>query len=90
MDRRPRYRFEQFSATRQILGMHPAPDGESLLFASDISGQHNLWQVPSRGGWPRQLTLFNGCIVPEYDGKSHQGTMSGAEPCHISVRLLNW
>ncbi|MBP2018116.1 dipeptidyl aminopeptidase/acylaminoacyl peptidase [Symbiobacterium terraclitae] len=65
MDRRPRYRFEQFSATRQILGMHPAPDGESLRFVSDISGQHNLWQVPSRGGWPRQLTLFTEEVVRE-------------------------
>lgn len=54
----PRYRFEQFFATRRISALQPAPDGESLLFVSDISGQFNLWQVPSDGGWPRQLTLF--------------------------------
>jgi len=53
-----RYRFEQFSASRRIGALVPAPDGESLLFVSDISGQFNLWQVSSQGGWPRQLTLF--------------------------------
>ncbi|MBP2018118.1 dipeptidyl aminopeptidase/acylaminoacyl peptidase [Symbiobacterium terraclitae] len=58
MNSRPRYRFEQFFATRRILSLQPAPDGESLLFVSDISGQWNLWQVSSQGGWPRQLTLF--------------------------------
>lgn len=58
MAQRPTYRFEQFFATRRITSLQPAPDGESLLFVSDISGQFNLWQVPSQGGWPRQLTLF--------------------------------
>lgn len=58
MKGRPAYKFEQFFATRRIMAMRPAPDGESLLFVSDISGQLNLWQVPSQGGWPRQLTLF--------------------------------
>lgn len=58
MATRPQYRFEQFFATRRIMAMQPAPDGESFLFISDISGQFNLWRVSSQGGWPRQLTLF--------------------------------
>lgn len=65
MSARPRYRFEQFFATRRIMAMHPAPDGESVLFVSDISGQLNLWQVASQGGWPRQLTLFTEDSVRE-------------------------
>jgi Tol biopolymer transport system component len=58
MVQEPAYKFEQFFATRRITGLQPAPDGESLLFVSDISGQFNLWQVASQGGWPRQRTLF--------------------------------
>jgi dipeptidyl aminopeptidase/acylaminoacyl peptidase len=33
-------------------------DGAYLLFASNISGQFNLWRVPVEGGWPDQLTSF--------------------------------
>ena len=65
MSARPRYRFEQFFATRRIVAMQPAPDGESVLFVSDISGQFNLWRVASQGGWPRQLTLFTEDSVRE-------------------------
>lgn len=52
------YRFEQFHATRRLIGFEPAPDGESVYFSTDISGQFNLWRVASGGGWPEQLTLF--------------------------------
>ncbi|MFZ5817770.1 MAG: S9 family peptidase [Bacillota bacterium] len=58
MTQRPAYQFEQFFATRRIGGMVPAPDGNSLLFVTDISGQFNLWRVSSQGGWPQQLTLY--------------------------------
>ncbi len=58
MTQRPAYKFEQFFAVRRIGALCPAPNGESVLFVSDISGQLNLWQVSSQGGWPRQLTLF--------------------------------
>ena len=54
----PRYRFEQYFATRRQVFSLPSPDGESVYFGSDISGQFNLWRVPSSGGWPQQLTLF--------------------------------
>jgi len=52
------YKFEQFAATRRISGFQPAPDGNSVYFVADISGQFNLWRVPSQGDWPEQLTLF--------------------------------
>lgn len=52
------YRFEQFFAIRRLLSCAIAPDGEQVLFATDISGQFNLWRVSSRGGWPDQLTQF--------------------------------
>lgn len=53
-----RFRFEQFFATRRLTHFTPSPDGETLLFIGDISGQFNLWRVSSAGGWPDQLTLF--------------------------------
>lgn len=56
--KKPGYKFEQFFASRRIAGFTPAPDGESVLFATDISGQFNLWRVAAVGGWPDQLTLF--------------------------------
>jgi dipeptidyl aminopeptidase/acylaminoacyl peptidase len=52
------YKFEQFAATRRIGSFVPAPDGNSVYFTADISGQLNLWRVPTEGGWPEQLTLF--------------------------------
>ena len=56
--------FEQFFAFRRF--MPPAttppiaftPDGKSILFSADISGQFNIWRVSRSGGTPRQLTTF--------------------------------
>src|SRR5207253_2049579 len=51
--------MEQFFAVRRfssVLGF--TADGTHLLFASNISGQFNLWRVPVEGGWPDQLTAF--------------------------------
>ncbi|HWI61064.1 MAG TPA: S9 family peptidase [Symbiobacteriaceae bacterium] len=53
------YKFEQFAATRRIASYVPSPDGNTVYFSADISGQLNLWRVPSEGGWPEQLTLFS-------------------------------
>lgn len=52
------YRFEQYFAVRRTLGFTPGPDGNQVYFSADISGQFNLWRVPTAGGWPDQLTLF--------------------------------
>jgi dipeptidyl aminopeptidase/acylaminoacyl peptidase len=56
--------FEQFFAFRRLAP--PAtpppitftPDGRSILFAADISGQFNIWRVSRSGGAPKQLTTF--------------------------------
>lgn len=32
-------------------------DGSRIAFASNLSGQQNIWLVPSAGGWPQQLTV---------------------------------
>ncbi len=51
--------FEQFYAFRRFLPVAQlTPDGERVLFVSNISGQFNLWAVDLDGGWPEQLTTF--------------------------------
>ena len=51
--------FEQFFAFRRFQPVAElTPDGESVLFASNISGQFNLWSARVDGGWPDQLTTF--------------------------------
>jgi Tol biopolymer transport system component len=51
--------MEQFFAVRRFSSaLDFTADGAHLLFASNISGQFNLWRVPVEGGWPDQLTAF--------------------------------
>jgi dipeptidyl aminopeptidase/acylaminoacyl peptidase len=51
--------MEQFFAVRRFSSaLDFTADGTHLLFASNISGQFNLWRVPVEGGWPDQLTAF--------------------------------
>jgi dipeptidyl aminopeptidase/acylaminoacyl peptidase len=66
--------LEQFFAVRRFSGVLTfTEDGAHVLFASNMSGQFNLWRVPVKGGWPDQLTGFNdetvrGVAVSPRDG----------------------
>jgi dipeptidyl aminopeptidase/acylaminoacyl peptidase len=42
--------------TRSVFGAAWSPDGQQVLFSSNISGRFNLWKVRAAGGWPIQLT----------------------------------
>ena len=42
--------------TRSVFGAAWSPDGQQVLFSSDIAGRFNLWKVRASGGWPIQLT----------------------------------
>jgi dipeptidyl aminopeptidase/acylaminoacyl peptidase len=51
--------MEQFFAVRRFSSaLAFTADGSQLLFASNMSGQFNLWRVAVEGGWPDQLTAF--------------------------------
>ena len=55
----PKPPFEQFFAHRRLYPVAElTPDGERVLFVSNISGQFNLWSAELDGGWPEQLTTF--------------------------------
>ncbi|HVU13392.1 MAG TPA: S9 family peptidase [Phototrophicaceae bacterium] len=55
-----KYRFEQFAATRLYTGaIAYSPDGQQIAHVNNVTGQFNLWTVPSGGGMPRQLTSYS-------------------------------
>jgi Tol biopolymer transport system component len=47
------------------------PDGESVVFASERSGQLELWRIPLRGGAPAQVTF--GALQPRRPAVSGDG-----------------
>ena len=58
--------------TRSILSLRWSSDGEHLYFDTNITGRYNIWQVPTDGGWPIQLTVSderNLLEDPSPDGK---------------------
>jgi dipeptidyl aminopeptidase/acylaminoacyl peptidase len=52
------YAFEQFFAVRRHFNYVFSPDGKEIAFITDITGQFNVWRIPSTGGFPRQVTDF--------------------------------
>ena len=48
--------IEDLYYTRNVFGPAWSPDGQQIVFTSDIAGRLNLWKVRAAGGWPIQLT----------------------------------
>jgi dipeptidyl aminopeptidase/acylaminoacyl peptidase len=49
-----------------------SPDGKTIAFAWDITGESELWVMPANGGQPQQVTFKTGVFAPRWtpDGKS--------------------
>jgi len=53
------HEFEEYFATRRYLDLAIRPDGREVAYATDISGNYNVWRQSADGGWPYQLTTFH-------------------------------
>ncbi len=49
--------IERFLNVRTAYSPSLSPDGSTLAFRTQITGEPQLWAVDARGGWPRQLTF---------------------------------
>lgn len=45
-------------------GANLSPDGETIAFAWDVTGQSEIWVMPASGGQPRQVTFETGVFAP--------------------------
>ena len=41
-----------------------SPDGETIAFAWDVTGESELWVMPATGGQPKQVTFKTGVFAP--------------------------
>jgi dipeptidyl aminopeptidase/acylaminoacyl peptidase len=42
--------------TRGVSGASWSPDGQQIVFTTNLTGRMNLWKVAASGGWPIQLS----------------------------------
>ncbi len=60
----PQYSFDQFSAVRNYYDLSWSPDGRSIAYVTNISGQFNVWRQPiattteGHSAMPIQLTAL--------------------------------
>lgn len=40
-----------------------SPDGKRLAFVSGLSGTNQVWLIDAQGGWPEQITSFDGNVA---------------------------
>ncbi|CAA9545775.1 MAG: acylamino-acid-releasing enzyme [uncultured Thermomicrobiales bacterium] len=52
--------FSRYAAIRRYQPtLALTPDGQQVVYSTNVSGQFNLWRQPASGGYARQLTLFD-------------------------------
>ena len=64
-----------------------APDGDKIAFLTNITGVPQVWQVPSGGGWPEQLTFFADRVSfgpPQAEFESLTHSPANGAPCDAS------
>lgn len=91
----PKLCLERLYRARMISGGLWSPDGRWVCFSSNISGRHNLWVVPSEGGWPLQLTVsdqrqFPGSWSPNGEWLVYVSDYNGDEQWDLfAISLVN-
>lgn len=45
-------------------GANLSPDGQTIAFAWDVTGESELWVMPATGGQPQQITFKTGVFAP--------------------------
>lgn len=60
------YEFEQFTAVRLFTSAAYAPDGKTIAYIANTTGEFNLWAMPAEGGFARQLTGFTDKAVRSF------------------------
>lgn len=53
------YAFEQFTAVRMFSSPKYSPDGKTIAYIANTTGEFNLWSMPSEGGFASQLTCYS-------------------------------
>ncbi len=48
--------IEDLYFTRAVSSASWSPDGQQIVFTTNVTGRPNLWKVAASGGWPIQLT----------------------------------
>src|SRR6516165_814885 len=76
--------FDDLFYTRNVFGPAWSPDGQEIVFTTDLSGRFNLWKVRSSGGWPIQLTQsddrqYSGVWSPDGKWIVYQQDQAGNE-----------
>ena len=52
------YPFAQYMNIKSCGGGDISPAGDKVLFTSNMPGVHQLYVMPSKGGWPNQTTFY--------------------------------
>ena len=76
--------------TRSVFGPAWSPDGQQIVFTSDMSGRANLWKVRASGGWPIQLTQsddrqFNPVWSPDGKWIAYQQDRAGRTEHSLTI-----
>ncbi|HEY9857736.1 MAG TPA: S9 family peptidase, partial [Stenomitos sp.] len=56
------YPIQQYLQIRNASAGVFTPNGQDIVFSTNITGVPQLWRVPRTGGWPEQLTFYSDSV----------------------------